>query len=344
MKYKVIKNRLLTPTVRSVVLKSESNVPFVFEPGQYVAISMYKNGRPTTTRCFSITSSPTQQRSIEICARVKGKYTTAMSNLVYGDGVTVRGPFGRFVFDKNEHKNLVLFAGGIGITPFMSMIRYATDLGVTNKIHLIYSNHRQADAPFLGELLDIEKKNPHFRATFVVGRLDEATFLKLGLNFSAETCMICGPAPYIEAMRLILSSHQVPQNRILSEAFSQGKHEQSDTIKYWPYNMYALAGLSLSLAIFFVTASDLLKTLPTLKQADQTASIKTEKVGNLTTIKPQVSTDITQKPIIRHVASVSITPKAAPLPPAPTIVIIPPSPSPVPTTVTPTRRPRTRVS
>lgn len=327
----------------------------MFEPGQYMAISMRQNGRPTTTRCFSVASSPVRRRQLEICARVKGKYTTAMENLAPGDEVTVRGPFGRFIFNEETQKRLVLFAGGIGITPFMSMIRYANELHLPNNIHLVYSCRNESDIPFLSELLEIEKNNPNFHITFVLssgaadtlknssvilGQMNDKHFAKLGLRLAEDTYMICGPAPYIKAMRAALSLRGVPDTRLLSEAFSQGKHAQTDTLKRWPINMYALTGVSFALAGLFVTGSDLLKTLPTLKEDYQNIPMEAKKAGDVLSLAPQISTDISQKPIIRYVGSSGQSVQPAP---APTTVA--PAPAPVRTvTTTPVARPRTKVS
>lgn len=361
-RYKVIKNSLLTPTVRSVVLKAENNKAFLLEPGQYVAISMNNSGRPTTTRCFSVASTPTDRYSLEICARVKGKYTRAMSQLAPGDSVTIRGPFGHFVFNEKLHKRLVLFAGGIGITPFMSMIRYSANLMLSNNIHLIYSCRSEDDIPFLEELLKLEKENPNFHITFaigtgkidrlrdqdvILGQMGEAHLPKLGLKFTEDTYLVCGPSAYSRAMLSILTSRGIPSGRILSEAFSQGKHQHSDTLKRWPLNMYAMAGLSFSLAMFFVTAGDLSKTLPSFKENPSEVQVKAQAPISLAMIKPQVDTNISQKPIIKHVAGKN-TPQAkvvsSPAPAVAKTVLKAPPPAPRPVTVTPAPRPKTQVS
>ncbi|MEI7683275.1 MAG: FAD-dependent oxidoreductase [Candidatus Saccharibacteria bacterium] len=113
-KYFVTQNKHITPTTLLLSLKKRSNTkPFLFQPGQYAAISFKHHHRPTTTRCFSIVSSPTEMDILQFSARSNGRFTKALNDLTVGDEVTVRGSFGAFVFDPARDKDAVLIAGGI---------------------------------------------------------------------------------------------------------------------------------------------------------------------------------------------------------------------------------------
>src|SRR5665213_1716250 len=108
-----------------------------YEPGQYAAISFMHNNRPTPARCFSITSSPTEQGLLQFGIRVHGNFTkTAMQSLIPGSKVIIEGPFGNFVFNAERDRSALMLAGGIGITPFISMLRYAARLQLPNDILL----------------------------------------------------------------------------------------------------------------------------------------------------------------------------------------------------------------
>ncbi len=349
-RYTVTHNVLRTPSVRSVTLAPETGVrPLLFEPGQYVAVSLHDRLRPTTTRCFSVASSPNNRSHLEIAVRVGGAYTNALERLTPGDRVVLRGPYGSFVLKEHLYPHLVFFAGGIGITPFMSMIRYATELRLSNTIHLIYSCRHQDDIPFLKDILAHRAHNPNFRVTFVIGegstarlsgyevmpgRVDASSFTTLGLGKENETYMMCGPGGYLASMEKLLKSNGVPHEHIMTESFSQGQGGESAEAR-WPRNMYALSGLSLVVAGLCVVSSDILATLPTLEADYESVIAESARAdtrgerGNtlayIETIPPLVDTTYTQDPIVTHVPNPEVkivtiasdTPTPSPLPPPP---------------------------
>ncbi|MCA9349008.1 FAD-dependent oxidoreductase [Candidatus Saccharibacteria bacterium] len=331
-KYLLADNRLLTPTIRQLTLECDADSePILHQPGQYAAISLRDRKRPTAFRCFSIASSPTNQRVLQFSIRVGGKYTSALERLEKGDEVAVRGPFGAFVLNQYEHKDLVMFAGGIGVAPFMSMIRYASELKLDNKLHLVYSSRNQNEIAFYTELNQLAKHNPNLTITHVIGeggteklvnqralqgRLDAQLLSKLNLDFRTQTYMTCGPPPYMNAVISLLKEHGVDRERILSEAFSQSSGGQTGKLAIWPFNMYAMSGLALAIIAFSIVINDLYKTLPILQaQADQvtvapTGSTLDNSAGyslhtRVNSLQPQVSTDLTQAPIVKTVPSSS---------------------------------------
>ena len=70
---------------------------------------------------------------------------------------------GSFTLHKNSAKAAVFLAGGIGIMPFLSIVRQADHDGLPHKLHLLYSNQRPEDAAFLDVLQMLEKTNPNFQ-------------------------------------------------------------------------------------------------------------------------------------------------------------------------------------
>ncbi|MFA6256891.1 MAG: FAD-dependent oxidoreductase [Candidatus Paceibacterota bacterium] len=371
-KYKVLENRLDTESVRILTLAAhdETRRPLLYQPGQYAALILNDQARPTSARCFSITSLPGQQRILQFSMRVSGVFTRALERLEKGDEVLVRGPFGSFVFNENLHQDLVMFAGGIGLAPFMSMIRYASHLKLKNKLTLVYSCRTEDDISFLKELQGLEMSNPSLKVVYVIsdgpvdraraqglkvisGRVDRSNIGKLGLSYQEQIYMICGPKGYMSAMHSLLKGSGAPKENILTEAFSQGSRLQSEKSTSWPFNMYALTGMSLLISGIFVMASDLAKTAPqaniessnsqTNSNPDLSSLSLLEKINAL---GPQVDTNISQPPIIKYkpstVTTVSNTPVIKPTPaPTPTPVVVQPAPKP---TVIPKTKPRTRVS
>ena len=370
-KYKVLENKMITPSVclLSLVCK-EGGHPLLHEPGQYASISLRNKSRPTANRCFSIVSSPTEQQILQFSVRVGGKFTSALPELKSGDNVDVRGPFGNFIFNKYIHENLVLFAGGIGIAPFISVIRYATELNLKNKIHLVYSCRNQDDIPFREELIALQETNKNLQITFVIsdnkqdklnglhvisGRIDETTINQLDLNYQEQTYMVCGPAPYMNTIFELLKQKGVPNQRILSEAFSQSARHQSGSFIRWPSNIYVLAVFFFIVSGFFITTSDLLKTstesnsiseLSPNVNTDEVLVSDSNLINQINSIGPQVETNITPEPIIKNVSVPAVTTESPVVANSPAVApITVQKVAPTPTkTVIPVTRPKTQVS
>lgn len=279
-KYRVSRNEHLTANTLLLTLTRNQNgsTPFSFQPGQYAAISFKRHKRPTAARCFSIVSSPTDQSTLQFSMRTAGRYTKALASLREGDEVKVRGPFGGFVFDDARDKDIVMLAGGIGITPFMSMVRYATATGRTNSILLLFSNRNQDDVPFAAELKLLQQRNPHFKVVFVIGEGPTDKFTGQAVakgritpelvdkvisgNYESNGFFICGPPPFMKGMTNVLHGKGVPGNRIMTEAFGQGSHRQTGKIRSWPFNIYVLSAVGVAVASLVVMIGDLIKTLP----------------------------------------------------------------------------------
>lgn len=279
-KYIVESADQITDTTLLLNLESKpSRVPFMYQPGQYAAISFYHKGRPTPARCFSIVSSPTEQGKLQFSMRTKGHFTKAVAQLKPGKLVKVRGPYGGFVLDiATSNDDVVFLAGGIGITPFMSMVSYTASIQAPTKITMFYSCQTQDDVPFLNELRDLQQQNPNLRVIFVIGNgaTDKLAGLSvvsghltpevidtiLNRSYDNRTFYVCGSPPYMDAMAKTLRLKGVSKGDIVTEAFAQGPHLQTGKVQSWPYNIYVLSAASLVLGSLAITISDMAKTLP----------------------------------------------------------------------------------
>ena len=285
--YKLVRNERISPTTQLITLENnERGRPFGFQPGQYAAISFWHKGRQTPARCFSVVSSPTDQETLQFSLRVNGHFTRAVEDIKPDDPVKVFGPFGGFIFNTAHDKDVVMLAGGIGITPFMSMIRYISRLETTNKVTLLYSCRTASDIPFADELLQHAYQNRNFHVMFVIGDddiqklpskyavtgritpalLDDVT----KSSYTDQKFFICGPPPFMKGMTSVLLGKGVSKRQIMTESFSQASHPQSGILKSWPANVYAMSALGLVMGSLFVTVNDLIKnyqTTPTIAQA-----------------------------------------------------------------------------
>lgn len=335
----------ITPSTLLLTLQlDEGERPLAFQPGQYAAISYEKRGKLSTSRCFSIVSSPTDQHTLQFSMRVRGHFTTALSKLQKGDLVDVTGPFGGFVFDTIRDKKAVFMAGGIGITPFMSMVRYLSALKADNDVTLLYSCATQDDVSFGDELRTIQDKHPNLKVVFVVGNgpidklpanqavsgritpelLDRIT----GKNYGDGRFFICGPPVFMKPMAGMLAKQGVPKASILTEAFTQSSPRQTSVLRSWPSNAYALGAIGIVLGSFAVMVSDLLRTLP------PTTILKPTKTA------PYLITNARQQQLDQLVNSIPPSPDVITAPTTPTTSnqsssILPDTSNPQPQTLAP---------
>lgn len=278
-KYYVIGNQKLTASTLLLTLKKGSDTkPFMFRPGQYATLNFSRKGRLSPARCFSIANSPTDQGILQFSIRIKGRYTNRMTELAPGDEVQIRGPFGSFVFDEKRDLDVVMIAGGMGIAPLIGIVHYATNLGLSNKINLLYSVKNQDDVPFVEQLKDLTGSNPNFKTMFVIsdgpndkladlgaksGRITpEIINQTVGSSYLNKKFFICGPPAFMDAMSKTLHKKGVNSSNIFTEAFSQGPAEQTGKLRSWPNNIYVLGAAGVVLASLAITVKDILNTLP----------------------------------------------------------------------------------
>ena len=114
------------------------------------------------THAFSIVSAP-HEETLTIATRLRGSaYKRVLETADSGLEVEIEGPFGSFTLHENESRAAIMLVGGIGITPFISMIKDATHKKLPHTIYLFYSNRRPEDTVYLEELRALAEENEHF--------------------------------------------------------------------------------------------------------------------------------------------------------------------------------------
>lgn len=229
----ILKNKLIvaknTVTLRFGVLRGKL---FAFEPGQYVVVNL-KDGESNFTagKMYTISSVP-NPTTLDITVRKIGFFSSALCDLSVGDMVSITGPYGE-LYPKEDANQLVFIAGGIGITPFYSIIKqYVRKKDARLKqLTILYSNRAVEDAVFLKELriLGVVKNGLKIVNTFTResvdkkfgerGRIDEKLIKKYVKNSRECTYFICGSIDFSDSMWRILNNMSVPENKILIETF-----------------------------------------------------------------------------------------------------------------------------
>ena len=166
---------------------------------------------------FTISSHPYDQ-NLRVTIKGLGDYTDDLYDKIkVGDEALVEGPYGHFSSSYLKEKEQVWIAGGIGITPFLSL---AKDM-YANNVKLFWCVNNLGEAVYKDELNAISKDNPNF--DFTIWCSDESGYLtvdKLGLNDYNKGFLICGPAALKENLMKQLKEKGVKQQNIYDEEFA----------------------------------------------------------------------------------------------------------------------------
>lgn len=167
---------------------------------------------------FTISSHP-YQNELRVTVKGLGDFTDNLSTqLKVGDQVLVEGPYGHFSSTYIKEADQVWIAGGIGITPFLSLAR---DMH-PNKVHLFWCVNTMAEAVYQYELQTIARENPNFH--FTLWSSEESGYLtidQLGIdNYKNKGYLICGPAALKESLMKQLKQQGVSQDKIYDEEFA----------------------------------------------------------------------------------------------------------------------------
>ncbi|MEO8105573.1 MAG: FAD-dependent oxidoreductase [Candidatus Saccharibacteria bacterium] len=271
-KYTVRESSKISASTQLLTLENTSGKHFRFTAGQYAALHFTRHGRRTPVRCFSIVSSPLQSDVLQFAARVTGSFTSSLSALQPGDTVYLQGPYGEFIVDSQD-TSLVFIAGGIGITPYMSLLRALTQRQSTMPVTVVYACRDIFDVPFANELRALVRSNPHIHLTFMIGRAGREAQLAadsrrgridnefmdelLSSVSSAATFFVCGPPRLMSSTSAYLLSHGIAGDKLVMEAFGQRKLGAKTNASTAPRRIYSLTAASVILGTALLMISNL---------------------------------------------------------------------------------------
>jgi len=199
---------------------------FKFKAGQFCFLRINKN-KLYARHPFTISSSP-QNHDLHFTIKKAGKFTQTASELKKGEEVVIDGPFGNFT-ERSGGKDHIFIAGGVGITPFMSIIKNYIDKEKTGNILLIYGSQTKEDIIFRDEL-DNTNEN-WFKKVYTLskeesswtlcehGHVDKAIIEKYVKNIGNSIFYICGPESMKDSLKKILADLNVKNQNIIIEDF-----------------------------------------------------------------------------------------------------------------------------
>lgn len=213
-------------------------LPFEYLPGQFVNIQLEIAGK-RVNRSYTLASSPSRADHCELTIKrdpdgLASRYLH--DEIQAGDRLKLSGPSGKFVFTGEGADSVLLIAGGVGITPLMSILRYLSDRNWPGDIYFLNVAKTEHDLIFRREIDDLRKRFPKLELCTTLtrceetsgwsgerGRLSEASLARFVPSIERTPVYLCGPNEMMDAAVKVLSALGVPAGRIHTEAFAGKK-------------------------------------------------------------------------------------------------------------------------
>ena len=214
----------------------EKPARFDFRAGQAADLTLLnppETDSEGNTRTFSIASAPFEDQLVFTTRMRDTAFKRSLRTMPLGTAVKLDSAMGSFTLHKNSAKPAVFMAGGIGITPFSSMIRQADYDRTPHKLYLFYSNRRPEDAAFLEDLFRLQRSSPNFHLIATMtemarskrvwdgerGWIDKDMLSRHLNNLQGPIYYIAGPPAMVAAMREMLVASQIDEDDIRTEEF-----------------------------------------------------------------------------------------------------------------------------
>jgi len=219
-KYTVKKTKQLGDIFEIYLSPQFSSLPF--RPGQFAFINFNRPGL-TESHPFSF-SSPPGSPLLRFSVKVLGDYTAKLNQLTAGTPANIWGAYGQMYQHFSDDKDVVCVGGGIGITPFLSLIGHEVNHPQPRTIFLFYSAKSQVEAVYHAELSQLAStlKNfkyfPHFSDTQPRLTVDDIYHAVRSLD--DRFFYLCGPKSMMDSLSLQLKNKGVPSDHIIFEDFT----------------------------------------------------------------------------------------------------------------------------
>ncbi|HSX31528.1 MAG TPA: FAD-dependent oxidoreductase [Candidatus Saccharimonadales bacterium] len=194
--------------------------PFSWTAGQFIEVELSHDNpdKEGTKRWFTVSSAPYQD-VVQITTRVTDStFKQALSKLEVGDELQLLAkPDGDFTWQDSELP-LVFIAGGIGVTPFYSILKQRVHDHQPLNTTLVY-NSRTPDVPFKAEFDEWAAVDPSLKVQYMVGRLDAESLSAAVPDLNKSLVYLSGPEPMAEAVGDQLKAHGLPEAQLKQDFF-----------------------------------------------------------------------------------------------------------------------------
>jgi predicted ferric reductase len=227
----VVEVRTERGDTHTLALEPDGHDGVRFEPGQFAWIKLAGSPWTLEEHPFSFASSAERRDRIEFGIKALGDFSAAIADVPVGTRAYVDGPHGAFSIDRYPAAGYVLIAGGVGITPFMSILRTMADRGDPRPVLLFYAD-KQWDAVAYREELEELQQRMSLHVIYVLEEPDddwegETGFVtpellekRLPKEDFDRDYMVCGPPAMMDAVHEALLERDVPHARIQLERFA----------------------------------------------------------------------------------------------------------------------------
>ncbi|HJZ46348.1 MAG TPA: ferredoxin reductase family protein, partial [Roseiflexaceae bacterium] len=212
-------NRLGESAVELVLAPAGATMPFL--PGQFAFLTILDERLPREAHPFSITSAPSDPR-VRMVVKALGDYTTRLLDLRPGGAALLEGPYGGCSYRRVANRRQIWIAGGVGVTPFLSMARSLG--GTPYDIDFYYCTERTEDAFFLDELFVLSDQTPQLRIIPIrkisLGHITVDDLQAASGDLPRYDILLCGPPVMMRNLRAQLQARGVPPAQIHFEDFA----------------------------------------------------------------------------------------------------------------------------
>ncbi len=222
---------------RTIACRFEKPAGWHFQAGQFLDLGIIAPSETDAegdTRAFSIASAP-HEETLMVATRLRDSaFKRELTKMPLGSVLTIAGPSGDLIFDHSAHRPAVFLAGGIGITPFRSMVLHAAYEKSPRPIFLFYSNRRPEDAAFLDQLQAVTKQNPNYKLIASMtkmeqshrswqgetGPIDKEMLDRHMRDLVSPVYYIAGPPAMVQALHTMLQRSGAADTDIRAEEFA----------------------------------------------------------------------------------------------------------------------------
>lgn len=229
MKFETKIQEIIQRTSDVVSYRFPRPAELAYKPGQYFFVNI-KQGDKELSHHFSFSSSPTENDFIEFTKKFTDhEYSVVLKASKVGDWARIDAPYGKFTFE-GEFPKIALLAGGIGITPLLSICKNATDKHLDSKITVFYGNRSENDIAFRDELEAIQEQNKNLKIIHILNQpsvnwkgptgVVTADLIRNELpDFKENIFYCCGPPGMVTAIQSMIKSLGLSESQLKLEYF-----------------------------------------------------------------------------------------------------------------------------
>ena len=220
-----------------MLLRFQKPPGFSFQAGQFCFVAAPELGfhdQEGLRKPFSIASLPREKELVFVLRLTETAFKRTLKEMPLGAAVAVDSPVGLLTLPKKTGRPLVFLAGGIGVSPFRSMMKYSADASTGHKITLFYSGRVPEEAIFLDELRSLVRSDSRMVVVATMtrpdrsghvwsgptGRVDQAMIRKQCKDWQEALYYVSGPPAMAEGMRSLLLEMGINQQRIKREVWT----------------------------------------------------------------------------------------------------------------------------